>query len=148
MQIVRHIVTATKASNRRIREPRINQRMFELGDEPAAIRELCLRAGAQGEIGADNVFDFQPWTTPSVPLPSPSKRQSSDILEQPAEQVQRIHARTRRHRRPQGPIAESLNRRFGTAYAAENPLYDRWRRSIDFDFRQCFGEILKTGSSW
>lgn len=119
MQIVRHIATATKASNRRIEGTMINQRMFELGDEPSAIRELFAYGLARkAEIGADNVFDFS-LGNPSVPAPPSVKEAILDILEQPAEQV---HGYTP----AQGAIgvrkaiAESLNRRFGTAYAAEN----------------------------
>ena len=97
----------------------INQRMFELGDEPSAIRELFAYGLARkAEIGADNVFDFS-LGNPSVPAPPSVKEAILDILEQPAEQV---HGYTP----AQGAIgvrkaiAESLNRRFGTAYAAEN----------------------------
>ena len=97
----------------------INQRMFELGDEPSAIRELFAYGLARkAEIGAENVFDFS-LGNPSVPAPSSVKEAIIDILEQPAEQV---HGYTP----AQGAfgvrkaIAESLNRRFNTAYTAEN----------------------------
>ena len=37
----------------------INQRMYELGSEPSAIRELFAYGQARkAEIGEDNVFDF------------------------------------------------------------------------------------------
>ena len=65
----------------------INQRMFELGDEPSAIRELFAYGLARkAEIGAENVFDFS-LGNPSVPAPSSVKEAIIDILEQPAERV-------------------------------------------------------------
>ena len=80
MQTVRYIATATKASNRRIEGTMINQRMFELGDEPSAIRELFAYGLARkAEIGAENVFDFS-LGNPSVPAPSSVKEAIIDIL--------------------------------------------------------------------
>lgn len=47
----------------------INERMFELGDEPSAIRELFAYGMARkAEIGDENVFDYS-IGNPSVPAP-------------------------------------------------------------------------------
>ena len=48
----------------------INQRMFELGDEPSAIRELfAYGLGRKAEVGEENVFDYS-IGNPSVPAPA------------------------------------------------------------------------------
>ncbi|WP_165172903.1 pyridoxal phosphate-dependent aminotransferase [Adlercreutzia sp. ZJ242] len=48
----------------------INERMFDLGDEPSAIRELfSYGLGRKAEIGAENVFDYS-IGNPSVPAPA------------------------------------------------------------------------------
>lgn len=97
----------------------INQRMYELGSEPSAIRELFAYGLARkAEIGEENVFDFS-LGNPSVPAPDAVKEAILDILEQPAEVV---HGYTPGQGAPgvRTAIAESLNRRFGTAYTAEN----------------------------
>ena len=40
----------------------INEKMYGLGDEPSAIRELFAYGMARkAEIGAENVFDFSIW---------------------------------------------------------------------------------------
>lgn len=48
----------------------INEKMYGLGDEPSAIRELFAYGLARkAEIGAENVFDFS-IGNPSVPAPA------------------------------------------------------------------------------
>lgn len=65
----------------------INQRMYELGSEPSAIRELFAYGQARkAEIGEDNVFDFS-IGNPSVPAPEAVKRAILDVMEQPPAQV-------------------------------------------------------------
>lgn len=97
----------------------INQRMFDLGNEPSAIRELfAYGLERKAEIGEENVFDFS-IGNPSVPAPEAVKRAVLDIMEQPAQQV---------HGYTPAPgalgvreaIARSLNRRFNTNYGPEN----------------------------
>ena len=47
----------------------INEKMYGLGDEPSAIRELFAYGMARkAEIGAENVFDFS-IGNPNVPAP-------------------------------------------------------------------------------
>ena len=48
----------------------VNERMYGLGNEPSAIRELfAYGLVRKAEIGADNVFDFS-IGNPSVPAPT------------------------------------------------------------------------------
>ena len=52
----------------------VNERMYGLGAEPSAIRELFAYGMARkAEIGADNVFDFS-IGNPSVPAPDAVKQ--------------------------------------------------------------------------
>ena len=95
----------------------VNQRMFDLGSEPSAIRELFAYGQARkAEIGEDNVFDFS-IGNPSVPAPDEVKQAVLDVMELPPVQV---HGYTPAAGTPgvRAAIAESLNRRFGTAYSA------------------------------
>ena len=65
----------------------INQRMYELGSEPSAIRELFAYGLARKEeIGAENVFDFS-LGNPSVAAPEAVKKAALELLEMPAQQV-------------------------------------------------------------
>ena len=60
----------------------INQRMFNLGDEPSAIRELFAYGMARkAEIGADKVFDFS-IGNPSVPAPDAVKRAVIELMDE------------------------------------------------------------------
>ncbi len=97
----------------------INQRMYELGSEPSAIRELFAYGIARkAEIGAENVFDFS-LGNPSVPAPDQVKQAVLDLIGQPAQDV---HGYTPAQgaQSVRAAIAASLNRRFGTAYSADH----------------------------
>ena len=97
----------------------INQRMYELGSEPSAIRELFAYGQARkAEIGEDNVFDFS-IGNPSVPAPEAVKRAILDVMEQPPAQV---HGYTPSQGAPsvRAAVAASLNRRFDTSYEGAN----------------------------
>lgn len=97
----------------------INQRMYELGSEPSAIRELFAYGQARkAEIGEDNVFDFS-IGNPSVPAPEAVKRAILDVIEQPPAQV---HGYTPSQGAPsvRAAVAASLNRRFDTSYEGAN----------------------------
>lgn len=60
----------------------INQRMFNLGDEPSAIRELFAYGMARkAQIGADKVFDFS-IGNPSVPAPDAVKRAVIELMDE------------------------------------------------------------------
>lgn len=97
----------------------INQRMFDLGNEPSAIRELFAYGLARkAEIGAENVFDFS-LGNPSIPAPAAVKEAILDLLELPAVE---LHGYTPAQGAPsvRSVIADSLNRRFGTNYGPNN----------------------------
>ncbi len=97
----------------------INQRMYELGSEPSAIRELFAYGLARKEeIGDENVFDFS-LGNPSVAAPEAVKKAALELLEMPAQQV---HGYTPAPGAPgvRAAIAASLNRRFGTSYSGNN----------------------------
>ncbi len=97
----------------------VNQRMYELGNEPSAIRELfAYGQKRKAEIGEDKVFDFS-IGNPSVPAPKELKQAILDVMELPAMQV---HSYTPSQGAPsvRAAIANSLNRRFDTSYAGDN----------------------------
>lgn len=96
----------------------VSQRMLQLGTARSVIREL-FEYGRQraAEVGAENVFDFS-LGNPSVPAPTAVNDTAIRLLQ---EQADTVHCYTSApgdadaRRR----IAESLNRRFGTAYTAD-----------------------------
>ena len=59
----------------------INEKMYGLGDEPSAIRELFAYGMARkAEIGAENVFDFS-IGNPSVPAPDLVRETMLELLD-------------------------------------------------------------------
>lgn len=96
-----------------------NEKMRALGAEPSAIRELFAYGLARkAQIGADKVFDFS-LGNPSVPAPKRVKDTIASLLDEPAAA---LHGYSPAQGIPsvRAAIAESLNRRFGTQYCAEN----------------------------
>mgnify|MGYP000849148502 CR=1 FL=1 len=96
----------------------VSQRMLQLGTAGSVIREL-FEYGRQraAEVGAENVFDFS-LGNPSVPAPAAVNETAIRLLR---EQGDTIHCYTSapgdtgaRQR-----IADSLNRRFGEHYTAD-----------------------------
>ena len=96
----------------------VSQRMLRLGTARSVIREL-FEYGRQraAEVGAENVFDFS-LGNPSVPAPAEVNDTAIQLLK---EQADTIHCYTSapgdtgaRQR-----IADSLNRRFGEQYTAD-----------------------------
>lgn len=90
----------------------VNERMFGLGAEPSAIRELFAYGMARkAEIGEDNVFDFS-IGNPSVPAPEAVKRAVLDLMEQPPNE---LHGYTPAAGAPcvRQTVADSIRRRFG-----------------------------------
>ncbi len=97
----------------------INQRMYELGSEPSAIRELFAYGQARkAQIGEDKVFDFS-LGNPSIPAPPQVRKAIEELAALPAEQ---LHAYTAAQgtQGVRAAIATSLNRRFNTAYTPDD----------------------------
>ena len=97
----------------------ISERMFELGNKRSVIREIFEYAKTRAaEVGAENVFDFS-IGNPNVPAPQEVKEVALRLLSQDPVS---LHGYTS----AQGDfdvrrkIAESLNRRYGTHFSAEN----------------------------
>lgn len=97
----------------------MNERMYELGAAPSAIRELFAYGLARkAEIGAENVFDFS-LGNPSVPAPAEVAAAMREALELPPMQ---LHSYTPAQGSPEcrTAIADNLNRRFDTAYSVDD----------------------------
>lgn len=96
----------------------INETMYARGAESSAIREIFSYACERKEqIDAENVFDFS-LGNPSVPAPAAVRASiERSLAELPPEQ---LHGYTPAPGLPstRAAVAASLNRRFGTKYAA------------------------------
>ena len=96
----------------------VSQRMLQLGTARSVIREL-FEYGRQraAEVGAENVFDFS-LGNPSVPAPAEVNDTAIRLLR---EQADTIHCYTSAPGDPAARqrIADSLNRRFGEQYTAD-----------------------------
>ena len=98
----------------------ISKEMYELGSRRSVIREIFeFGAKRKAEIGAENVYDFS-LGNPNVPAPDSMRDVMIKLLsEEPA---------TALHSYTSAPgdltvrqtIADSINRRFGTKFSAEN----------------------------
>ena len=99
----------------------INQKSYELGVSKSSIREIAAYGAARkAEIGAENVYDFS-LGNPSIPAPDAVRDSIAHALTLPATT---LHSYTPANGLPAArqAVADSLNRRFGTAYVA-NDLY-------------------------
>lgn len=97
----------------------ISEECYELGSRSSIIREIfSFGLQRKAEIGADKVYDFS-LGNPSIPAPDSVKKAILELLEKPAEE---IHAYSPAPGDPKVRkiIAESLNRRFGESFTAEN----------------------------
>lgn len=98
----------------------INETMYQRGAESSVIREIFTYACERKEqIGAQNVFDFS-LGNPSVPAPAAVRESIERSLDElPSEQ---LHGYTPAPGLPstRAAVAASLNRRFGTTYAASD----------------------------
>lgn len=97
----------------------LNEKMFALGNEPSAIRELFSYGLARkAEIGADKVFDFS-LGNPSIPAPAAIATAMRELSEMPPQDV---HGYTPAQGTPiaRQTIAENLNTRFGASYGADD----------------------------
>ena len=97
----------------------VNEESYRLGAAGSAIRELfAYGQRRKAEIGADKVFDFS-IGNPSVPAPEQVKQAIIAALDEPSLE---LHGYTPAAGDPSTrvAIADSLNRRFGTDYGADN----------------------------
>jgi aspartate aminotransferase len=97
----------------------INQKSYAYGASKSSIREIAAYGAARkAQIGAQNVFDFS-LGNPSVPAPDAVRDSIAHALTLPATA---LHGYTPANGLPAArqAVADSLNRRFGTAYSADD----------------------------
>lgn len=95
----------------------INEKSYAYGAQKSSIREIAAYGSARkAEIGAENVFDFS-LGNPSIPAPESVRASIERSLTLPPTQ---LHGYTPAPGLPAAreAVATSLNRRFGTSYAA------------------------------
>ncbi len=95
----------------------INEKSYAYGVQKSSIREIAAYGSARkAQIGAENVFDFS-LGNPSIPAPESVRSSIARALELPPTQ---LHGYTPAPGLPAAreAVAASLNRRFGTSYAA------------------------------
>lgn len=95
----------------------INEKSYAYGAQKSSIREIAAYGSARkAQIGAENVFDFS-LGNPSIPAPESVRSSIARALELPPTQ---LHGYTLAPGLPAAreAVAASLNRRFGTSYAA------------------------------
>ena len=97
----------------------INQQSYAYGASKSSIREIAAYGAARkAQIGAQNVYDFS-LGNPSVPAPDAVRDAIAHALSLPAVA---LHGYTPANGLPAAreAVAASLNRRFGTTYAADD----------------------------
>lgn len=97
----------------------INEAMYEYGSKSSVIRELFAYGMERKKVvGEDKVYDFS-IGNPSIPAPPQVKEALLELLEEPAEI---LHGYSPASGDPEvkKQLAESVNRRFGTHYTADN----------------------------
>ena len=95
----------------------INEKSYAYGAQKSSIREIAAYGSVRkAQIGAENVFDFS-LGNPSIPAPESVRASIARALELPPTQ---LHGYTPAPGLPAAreAVAASLNRRFGTSYAA------------------------------
>ena len=98
----------------------LNERIVELGTQRSVIRELFefgkMRAA---EIGAENVFDFS-IGNPSVPSPDAVNETAIKLIKEMDPVLLHGYTSAQGDAGVRQMIADSINRRFGTAFGADN----------------------------
>ena len=97
----------------------INEQSFAYGASKSSIREIAAYGAARkAQIGAENVYDFS-LGNPSIPAPDAVRDSIAHALTLPATT---LHGYTPANGLPAAreAVAASLNRRFGTSYAADD----------------------------
>lgn len=97
----------------------ISESCYELGSKSSIIREIfAFGLKRKAEIGADRVYDFS-LGNPSIPAPDSVRQAILDLMNQPPEEVH-AYSPASGDAKVRGVIADSLNRRFGESFTAEN----------------------------
>ncbi len=97
----------------------VNEQMYGYGSKSSVIRELFAYGLERKKIvGEDKVYDFS-IGNPSIPTPAEVKQAILELLEEPAEA---LHGYSPAAGDPKvrQTLADSVNRRFGTQYTADN----------------------------
>ena len=97
----------------------LNEQMYEYGSRSSVIRELFAYGLERKKVvGPDKVYDFS-IGNPSIPAPPEVKQALLELLEKPAEE---LHGYSPASGEPEVRrlLAESVNRRFGTHFTADN----------------------------
>lgn len=97
----------------------LNEEMYQYGNKSSVIRELFSYGLERKKIvGEDRVYDFS-IGNPSIPAPPEVKQALTELLEEPAEI---LHGYSPAAGDPEvrKTLADSVNRRFGTHYTADN----------------------------
>ena len=97
----------------------LNEQMYEYGSKSSVIRELFAYGLERRKIvGEDKVYDFS-IGNPSIPAPAEVKEALLELLEEPAE-VLHGYSPAAGDPKVREALADSVNRKFGTRYRADN----------------------------
>lgn len=98
----------------------LNEKMVTLGTQRSVIRELFEFGKIKAaEIGAENVFDFS-IGNPSVPAPESVSQTAIKLITETDPVLLHGYTSAQGDAGVRAAIAESVNRRFHTAYTADN----------------------------
>lgn len=98
----------------------LNEKMVDLGTQRSVIRELFEFGKVRAkEIGTENVFDFS-IGNPSVPSPSAVNQAALDLIQNTDPVLLHGYTSAQGDAEVRQMIADSLNRRFGTAFHQDN----------------------------
>lgn len=118
-----------------------NERMYQLGSAPSAIRELfAYGMQRKAEIGEDKVFDFS-IGNPSVPAPDSVAQTIRELADVPPAELHAYSA-AQGLESTRAAIAENLNKRFGTSYTADNFYLTMGAAAC---LSACFTALIKPG---
>lgn len=123
----------------------ISQEMYELGSKRSVIREIFeFGKKRAAEVGAENVYDFS-IGNPNVPAPESVKKAIIEILEN--EDPVAVHGYTSAPGdfNVRKSIADSINRRFGTKFTANN-LYMTLGAAASIN--TCFKALANAGDEF
>ena len=96
----------------------LSEKMVQLGTNRSVIRDLFEYGNKRkAEIGAENVFDFS-IGNPSVPAPDCVREAIIDLVNNEEPTVLHGYMNNAGFEDVRETIAQSLNRRFGTAFSA------------------------------